>query len=56
MKEVECIVWCPSCKADKYTVYRVPTGNEGVFMNAAEPKDAVAARCQCGEMLERKNV
>lgn len=53
-REIECVVWCPSCRQDKFTVYRVPTGETGVFKNEADPPDAVATRCQCGAVLERK--
>ena len=54
MREVEATVWCPSCREVKFTVYRVPVGDGGVFTNEAEPRDAVAVRCQCGAVLERK--
>lgn len=52
----EAVVWCPVCKVDKFVVYRVPTTNKDVFTHEAKPKDAVATRCQCGTVLERKNV
>ena len=54
-KAVEATVWCPACGEVKFTVYRVPVGEGGVFVNEAEPKDAVAVRCQCGTVLERKH-
>ena len=31
MQEIECIIWCPSCRVDKFEVQRVPTRREGVF-------------------------
>jgi len=54
VKEIECVVHCPSCNEVKFTVFRVPTGNEGVFTNVTEPPEAFAIRCQCGAVLERK--
>lgn len=52
-REVDCIVWCPTCKVDKFTVYRVETrADSGVFVNEAEP--AATTHCTCGEPLERK--
>lgn len=54
--DVEAIVWCPKCREDKFVVYRVPTTNPAVFTHEAKPKDAVATKCQCGAVLERKNV
>ena len=54
-REVECVVWCRVCKEVKFTVYRVPVGDGGVFTNEADPRDAVAVRCQCGTILERKH-
>lgn len=53
-REVECVVWCRNCQEVKFTVYRVPVGDGGVFVNQTEPKDAVAVRCRCGATLERK--
>ena len=53
-RAVECVVHCPRCQEVKFTVYRVPVGEGGVFTNEAEPRDAVAVRCQCGATLERK--
>ena len=53
-REIEATIWCPRCKEDKYTLYRVPTGQEGVFTHQGEPKDAVVKRCVCGALLERR--
>lgn len=52
MKTVETIIWCPVCKVDKATIYRVPTGSEGVYQN--EPDRAFGKYCSCGAVLERK--
>jgi len=54
MKQLEATVYCPVCLQDKFVIFRVPTGNEGVFMNVTEPPGAFAIRCQCGAVLERK--
>ena len=53
-REIECVVHCPKCRVEKFTVYRVPTPNAGVFTHESEPKDAVKTRCECGTVLERK--
>ncbi len=31
--EVECTVWCPGCKEDKYRVLRMPTSQNGVYQH-----------------------
>lgn len=50
---VEAIVWCPVCKKEKYTVYRVQTANPDVYTHRADP--AFAKLCNyCGTILERK--
>lgn len=54
-RELEAIIWCPSCKEDKYTVFRVPTGNSGIYHHETEPPDSAAYRCDvCNAVLERK--
>lgn len=59
--EVEAVVWCPKCRVAKYDVRRIPTGADGVYYHDAQPAEAYVdaqargARCECGELLERKN-
>ncbi len=54
-RELEAVVWCPVCMADKYTVYRVSTGQQGVFANEVDPRGSTAKQCEvCGTVLERK--
>ena len=33
MPDIECVVWCSKCRVEKFTVYRAPTGQNGVFEN-----------------------
>lgn len=56
MSELEAIVWCPSCKIEKYEVLRVPAANLGVWHHIVKPEGADKARyCECGTVLERKD-
>ena len=51
--ELETTVWCPSCKVDKYEVYRKKL-RAGVYAHVMEPADAEKKVCkECGENLER---
>jgi hypothetical protein len=57
MIEREAVVWCPACKADKYEIRRIPTGQEGVFRHVTYPESIPAEAkkfCVCGAVLERK--
>lgn len=51
--ELEAIVWCPKCKADKGEIRRVPTKALGVFENVCNPSP-LPKKCECGENVERK--
>lgn len=54
-RELDCIVWCATCKVEKYRVYRVPTGSEGVYRNETDPAGAVGKVCEvCDGLLTRK--
>lgn len=56
-RELEATIRCPACSVDKFDVYRVPTGREGVFTHVTEPADIGMERmkhCECGAVLERK--
>lgn len=50
----EAIIWCPSCKEDKYEVHRLPTGAQGVFSHVTIPSGRTEKYCACGTPLERK--
>ena len=52
--EKESTIWCPRCKAEKYEIRRVPTGNEGVFVHKSYPEGRNEKYCECGTVLERK--
>lgn len=53
--EIEAVVWCPTCKVDKYDVLRVPTGNAGVYEHRTNPPGKGGVhKCECGANLERK--
>ena len=52
--ELEAVVWCPVCEADKYTVYRDSTEREGVYVHRIDPEGAQPKVCECGAVLERK--
>ncbi len=57
-REIECVVWCAKCRVEKYTVYRAPTGQNGVFENeiqmiGQEIKDRKVC-ADCGTNLSRK--
>lgn len=52
--EVECVLWCPKCREDKYEIRRVPTGKEGVYEHASYPPGRNEKACECGVILERK--
>lgn len=56
--ELEAVIWCPKCRADKYEVRRVPTGSEGAFQNVTVPPSIPPHDrkfCACGCMLQRKS-
>lgn len=57
--ELECVIWCPVDKVDKYSVYRVEGGGHGVGKHVTDPPDLTnyqAKYCEvCGAVLERKN-
>lgn len=52
--EREAVIWCPRCREEKYEIRRVPTGNEGVFVNKTYPEGRTEKHCECGTILERK--
>lgn len=52
--EVEAVIWCPACRAEKYEIRRIPTGNEGVHRHASYPEGRNEKHCDCGTPLERK--
>ncbi len=58
---LECTIWCPACKTDRFELYREPTKrdpgeNTGVYEHVlkelTELKDCKT--CNCGCNLERK--
>ena len=59
-RQLDAVVWCPGCKEPKYTLWRVPTGAEGVYVNHPDPKENYEeaknrkGKCACGTILERK--
>lgn len=55
-REKECVVWCPSCRVEKYEIWRVATSQgEGVYTNESVPAGANDKNCgSCGTILERK--
>ena len=55
-REIETRLHCEKCNDTPYTVYRVPTKNEGVFVHEIEPKPPEGAvRCpMCNGPLVRK--
>lgn len=55
MNELEAVMWCPSCRVDKYEVRRLPAQNEGVFENVTFPPNRADKRCDvCSTNLERR--
>lgn len=55
-REKECVVWCPSCRVEKYEIWRVATQGEGVYTNESVPAGRSEKSCgQCGTILERKS-
>ena len=54
-REIETQLYCEQCNDTPYTVYRVPTKNEGVFVHEIEPKPPEGAvRCpMCSGPLVR---
>ena len=53
MMELEAKVWCPSCKVDKFEIYRKKL-REGVYEHVTEPVNTHAKTCNtCGKNLER---
>lgn len=52
--ELEAVIWCPKCKADKYEIRRIPTGAQGVYTHASVPEGRDEKLCGCGTVLERK--
>ncbi len=54
-KELEAVIWCPRCQVEKYRVWRVPGGNEGVYKHEIDPADALSKTCDCGANLERSS-
>ena len=56
--EVECIVWCPHCKEDRFRVLRKPTGRNGVYQHDIEwigKPDEDTKDCRgCKRPLSRK--
>jgi len=51
--ELEAIIWCPKCAAEKYEIRRIPVGN-GVYTHASVPPGRNEKLCECGTPLERK--
>lgn len=59
MSEREAVIWCPSCREDKYEIQRRPTGFEGVHEHVTVPPNLTAAQrkyCVCGTTLTRKEL
>ena len=57
MPDIECTVWCPNCKTDKFRVLRRPTGQTGVYEHVTEaigPGENRKTCDDCGENLSRK--
>ena len=55
--EPECVVWCPKCKADKFTVERMPTRREGIYTHQRRFRGGDLDPNVCGKChsnLERK--
>ena len=50
----ECIIWCPDCKKDCFTVERRPTRASGVFEHVLIGDADDHKRCKCGCNLERR--
>lgn len=53
-REFEATVWCPECKADKFTLYRVQRGSPGHYVHEIDPEGAQRYKCECGTVLERR--
>ncbi len=57
-RDIECVVWCAGCRVEKFRVYRVPTGRNGVFENRiswpASGRVDTKTCADCGEPLSRK--
>ena len=55
-RDLECVVWCPDCKQERFRVYRSKAGSgEGVYQNRIDPPQGDHMRCaDCGCNLERK--
>ena len=51
--ERECMIWCPKCRKDKFTVLRQPTGQTGVYQNVTTG-DLTPFCVDCGGTLERR--
>ena len=51
-REVECRVWCPSCKTVKYTVWRERASSEGVYQHVTDNVNPIMKLCECGTVLE----
>ena len=53
MKDLEAVIWCPSCHTFYAQVFRVQK-NETVWVHETDPAD-VPARCtRCETVLERQ--
>ena len=56
---MEAMIWCPSCKEDRFELHRVPMGQEGHFSHDARPlngqsKDNTKTCFVCDGNLTRK--
>ncbi len=57
--DIECIIWCPTCKVAKFEVTRTPTSSEGIYVHVkrplTEPAQLSDKHCDdCMTLLERK--
>ena len=46
-RDIETRLYCERCKDTPYTVFRVPTRNEGVFVNEIEPDPPQEGEVRC---------
>lgn len=55
MKELEAVIWCPKCAAEKARVFRVESN--GIGVNVTEPDSMTGAKecpdCQTGLVGQR---
>jgi Zn finger protein HypA/HybF involved in hydrogenase expression len=53
--ELEAILWCPRCAAERARVYRKRTSSEDVFTHEVVPAEVNKTCPECDANLERNN-